>query len=219
MNRINKARWTVAGTLRGITALLLFIAVAGTASAGSQVFAATGPRKKTGTRPPVIAERYEYYEICGGCEQDLKSDLKKKCIQWNDGKKYDSMTNWKLKWDYGHNEGSGTCAVDSFTVTVDITFHVPKWSRTDNAPHPLVAKWDNYLKNLMTHERGHRDRTVEAANDLTRAVAALPPAGTCDELDREIQTLGLAQKNKLLQDQKDYDNETNHGAAQGAVFP
>ncbi len=211
--------------MKGICALFLLITIAGAVSAGEQGIDVADARKislaPTGnsTVPPVIREKYKYYEVCGCCEKDLQGDLKEKCIRWIDGKKYDSVTNWKLKWDYGHHEASGTCALDAFTVTVDITFHVPKWARTDDAPHPLVEKWSRYLENLMTHEKGHRDRTVDAANDLTRAVAALPPARTCSELDREVKILAHARANKLLQDQKDYDAATNHGARQGAVFP
>jgi len=213
------------GMMKAIGALFLLITIAGTVSAGEKSFdVADAPRLSPvrtahSTIPPVVTEKYKYYEVCGGCEKELQGELTQKCIRWIDGKKYDSVTNWKLKWDYGHSDASGTCAVDSFTVTVDITFQVPKWVPTDEAPQPLVEKWNSYLEKLMIHEKGHRDRAVEAANELTRAVAALPPARTCSELDREVQILGLAQKNKLLQDQKDYDDATKHGASQGAVFP
>ncbi len=204
---------------KGICTLVLVMVVATAASAGSQDPIVVGAREKNSTRPPVVSEKYEYYEVCGCCEKDLTSDLKRKCIPWNDGKKYDSITNWKLKWDYGRTRSSTACTTDSFTVTVDITFHVPKWISAGDAPQPLVAKWDNYLEKLMMHEKGHRDRAVEAADELTRAVAVLPPARTCDELDREVHSLGLEQRNKLLQDQKDYDETSRHGAGQGAVFP
>jgi predicted secreted Zn-dependent protease len=213
------------GMIKGISALFLLITIAGIVSAGERSLDNADARKVShmpwgnSTVPPVVTEKYKYYEICGCCEKELQGELNQKCIRWSDGKKYDSVTNWKLKWDYGHSQASGACAVDSFTVTVDITFHVPKWVRTDDAPQPLVEKWNSYLEKLMMHEKGHRDRAVEAANELTRAVAALPPARTCGELDREVQTLGLAQRSKLLQDQKDYDDATKHGAQQGAVFP
>ncbi len=210
--------------MKGISVFFLLIAIAGTVSAGERDLDNADVRKVShvpgnNTVPPVIREKYKYYEVCGCCEKELEGELKQKCIRLNNGKKYDSVTNWKLKWDYGHSQTPGTCAVDSFAVTVDITFQVPKWVRTGDEPRPLVEKWDSYLAKLMMHEKGHRDRTVEAANELTRAVAALPPARTCGELDREVQTLGLAEKNKLLQDQKDYDDATKHGASQGAVFP
>ncbi len=211
--------------MKEITALFFLIAVAGFVSAGERdlVTASVGTipagQRGNGTLAPIVTEKYEYYEVCGCCEKDLKNDLKKKCIRWDDGRKYDSVTNWKLKWKYGYTRAPEACAADSFTVTADITFQVPKWVSTGDAPQPLVKKWDAYIDNLMTHERGHRDMAVEAAADFTNEVAALPPARTCVELDREIHALGQARMKKLLEDQKAYDAETNHGLSQGAAFP
>src|SRR5208283_831386 len=110
--------------------------------------------------PPVVKEKYEYYEVCGICEKDVQCDLKQKCITWNDGKKYDSVTNWKFKWNYGHSIASSACRADSFTVTVDVVFRLPKWTRTADAPPQLVDKWNKFISNLMIHERGHRDLAV-----------------------------------------------------------
>jgi predicted secreted Zn-dependent protease len=176
-------------------------------------------RQKNSVVPPVVNEKYEYYEVCGGCEKDLQCELKQKCIRWNDGKKYDSVTNWKLKWDYGHRRTSEVCIADSFTVTVDVVYHLPKWAKAGDPPAPLVEKWSRYIDRLLLHEKGHRDRTVEAATELTRAVADLSPSRTCDELDRSVETLSHKRMDKLMEDQKAYDAETDHGAAQGAVFP
>ena len=168
---------------------------------------------------PIVKEKYEYYEVCGCCEKDVQCELNQKCICWTDGKKYDSITNWKVKWDYGHNRTSQACTTNSLTVTVEIVFHLPKWARTGNAPQPLVEKWDTYIENLQTHENGHRDRAVEAATELTSAVKELPPVRTCAELDREVQDLSRERMKKLNKEQVEYDAVTNHGKTQGAVFP
>jgi predicted secreted Zn-dependent protease len=71
----------------------------------------------------------------------------------------------------------------------------------------------------MMHERGHRDKAVVAATELTRAVAELPPASSCAVLDRELNNLFSTRMDKLIKDQEVYDDMTNHGVAQGAVFP
>ena len=176
-------------------------------------------RVENNVTPPVVKEKYEYYEVCGYCEKDIQCDLKQKCICWTDGKKYDSITNWKVKWDYDYNRTPQTCTTDSFTVTVDVIFHLPKWVRTSNVPQPLVEKWDAYMENLVLHEKGHRDRAVEAATEITRAVKELPPASTCAELDQEVQALSHERINKMIEDQKEYDAATNHGQKQGAIFP
>jgi predicted secreted Zn-dependent protease len=169
--------------------------------------------------PVVVTEKYEYYDV-GGCkEEELQRDIKKKCVQWNDGKKYDAVTTWDMKWDYGYDRDTLSCAADSFKVTVEILFRYPRWVRTREASPQLVEKWDRYMKNLIAHENGHRDMAVEAAAKLSRAVAALTPPSTCVELDRGVRALYRARMEKLNEDQKAYDAATNHGVTQGALFP
>ncbi len=211
--------------LQMMIALALFLAVvvpiptdaAGTGERpiGNDV---AGPMRNT-TAPPVLRERYDYYEVCGCCEKDLQCDLAKKCVGSNAGKKYDSMTDWKLKWDYGRSRGPALCAADSFTVTVYITFHLPKWARAADAPQALMDKWEKYEESLLVHEKQHEELAIDAAIELTHAVGELPSARTCDELDRNVRRLAEERSRRLTEDQKAYDKATNHGVTQGAVFP
>jgi predicted secreted Zn-dependent protease len=211
--------------IKGIIAFLLLVTIAAFAFAGeegadhSPVDINNSLQATCSVIPPVVTEKYEYYEVCGICEKDIQCDLKQKCITWNDGKKYDSVTNWKFKWSYGYSITSSACRADSFTVTVDVVFMLPKWTQTADAPPQLVDKWNKFISNLMIHERGHRDLAVAAAEELSRAVGELPPARTCADLDKEVQDLGHLKMKSLNEKQKAYDLYTNHGKKQGAVFP
>ena len=204
--------------IRGIYFFFLLMTVAVASGAGE-----TMPEPAANTKnhlvPPVVNEKTEYYEVCGDCERDVQSELRDKCIKLANGEKYDSITNWKVKWDYSHNRASETCAAESFVVTVDIVYRLPKWARTGEAPQTLVEKWDRYMENLMMHEKGHRDRAMASAVELTRLVAELPPARTCAELDRVVNTLCRTRLDKLIEVQKKYDTDTCHGVLQGAEFP
>jgi predicted secreted Zn-dependent protease len=82
-----------------------------------------------------------------------------------------------------------------------------------------MEKWDRYLNNLITHENGHRDMVVDAANDLSRAVVQLSPAPTCADLDRNVRALFRKRMEIMNEDQREYDKTTKHGTTQGAVFP
>jgi len=175
--------------------------------------------RKTTVLPPVITEKYEYYEVCGCSEDELHCDLKQKCVTWNDGHKYDSLTSWDMKWDHGYDQASATCTINSFRPIVEITFRFPKWKRTDEAPQSLMEKWDRYVNNLITHENGHRDRVVEAASELSHAVAKLSPASSCADLDKSVRSLFRKHMEKMAEDQREYDETTKHGSTQGAVFP
>jgi predicted secreted Zn-dependent protease len=175
-------------------------------------------RGKSTVLAPVVTEKYEYYEVCGTCEKELQCDIRNKCIRWNDGRKYDSVTQWHVKWDYGHDRGPAACTADSFRVTLEITFRYPKWVPPADAHPSLVDKWNNYMENLVMHENVHRDFAVDAAEELSRAVADLPPAATCAELDRKVQALSRERMKKLDKEQSRYDEITRHGVLQGAVF-
>ncbi len=211
--------------MKGFSACLLVMTIAVTAFAGEDGFVVAhigddpSPLKKNVVLPPVVSESYEYYEVCGYCEKDLQCELKQKSITWNDGKKYDSETRWKVKWDYDYSRTPQACTPDSFRVNVEVVFRYPKWARTVNAPQQLVEKWDAYMNNLIMHENRHRDIVVEAANELSRAVAELPATRSCADLDREVTALCRVRMKKLSEAQSEYDAATKHGHTQGAVFP
>jgi predicted secreted Zn-dependent protease len=169
--------------------------------------------------PPIVSEKYEYYEIRGNSEDQLRSEMCRCGCRWKDGKTYDSETSWHVKWDYDHDRAPQACSINSFRATVDISSRYPRWVRTGDVPQSLAAKWDNYMKSLVAHENGHRNMVVEAATDLSRAVAELPPAPTCAELDRMVQSLCHERLNKLDAEAKSYDEATRHGIVQGAFFP
>ena len=168
---------------------------------------------------PAVREKQVLYEITGYGEKELRDQMTRQGIAWSDGKKYDSVTSWRVTWDYEHERSLHSCRTDAFQATAEITIRYPKWVRTDAAPQELADKWDGYLASLMEHEQGHRDMVVEAVEDLSRAVAQLPAAPTCAELDRWVRSLCHERMAKLNDDAKEYDAATLHGAEQGAVFP
>lgn len=175
-------------------------------------------RKHLKTLQPVVREKVEYYEIKGTCEADLQFQLKEKGCGWSDGKVYDSMTTWEFKWDYDYVRAPASCSVASFKVSVDIVFRYPKWMKDEFAPQTLIEKWDSYMQGLVTHESGHRDMAVAAAQELSSAVEALPPFPDCDQLDRMIRKLCRDHTEQLGREAEVYDEATSHGGAQGAVL-
>ncbi len=169
--------------------------------------------------PPRVHGLYDYYEISGTCEQELKSDLIGKACRFTDGKKYDSLTRWRIGWDYTYDKSGGLCAAEDFHLTVDIIVRIPAWLHRASASPALVDRWEAYVEQLKTHENGHLDKIVQAADDLTRAVSLMPAARSCDELDREIGQLSRSRLKQLELEQNRYDAETSHGWTQGALFP
>jgi predicted secreted Zn-dependent protease len=168
---------------------------------------------------PKVTETYKYYEVQGASEPELSCDMNRNSCRWDDGKKYDSVTSWRVKWNYNYDRTPQSCTAVSFEASVDIVFRYPKWVHAGGVPDQLIAKWNNYMKNLTVHENGHRDMAVKAAAELTQSVSKLPPAKSCTDLDREVQTLCRLRMKKLNDDENAYDVRTQHGFTQGAIFP
>ena len=207
---------------RGIlTVLCLIVATTAYAAGADRIEVASIDKEHSlrKQRPPVVIEKNEYYEIRGGSEKDLRRQMCENGCTWDDGRKYDSVTSWYWTWDYGSGRASQTCSADDFSVTLEVTYRFPKWVRTGEAPQPLVDKWDGYMKNLILHENGHRDRVVNAAAEFRGAVARLPRALSCAERDRQVRALSSEIMAHLNADQQEYDAATGHGATQGALFP
>ncbi len=203
--------------------LLMTTAAAGAAPDNGSAIANVGHRASRHVEeravPPLVKEEFEYYDIRGDSEQELRSQMCRNGCRWRDGKIYDSVTNWHVTWDYDYDRTPGRCAAASFRTSVDITYRLPRWVRTGGAPRQLVNKWNRYLDRLMLHEKGHRDLAVRAAVELSGAVAALPPAPDCSEIDHEIRDLSRERLRKLKTESDAYDTTTLHGVTQGAVFP
>jgi predicted secreted Zn-dependent protease len=203
--------------------LLLFPAAHPVFAAGDTVDIASVDRDiyrpKAKVLPPLVTEKEEYYEVTGQDEKEIRNQMSRNGSTWSDGNKYDSVTSWRVTWDYGYERTPHACSADSFRANVEITTRYPKWLRADDVPSLLREKWDTYLTSLVTHETGHRDMAVEAVEDLTRTIADMPAAPTCAELDRKIRCLCHERMQKLNSEAKEYDSVTSHGYAQGAVFP
>ncbi len=176
-------------------------------------------QKKYSLVAPKVSERYEYYEVRGKNEKELRAQMTQNGCSWKDGKKYDSVTTWNVTWEYDHDRTPSSCSAESFRANVEVTFRFPEWVPNDDAPQSLVDRWNKYMQSLIDHENGHRDLVVGAAYELSLAVAKLPAAPTCSELDRAIRVLCSEYMLDMNTDQKAYDGATNHGARQGALFP
>ncbi len=202
-----------------VTLLLVISAMGYAEDRASSLAGREEPHVRNAVLPPFVSERYEYHEVCGCCEKDLQCAMSHNAIRWKDGDAYDSITNWKVKWDYTYDRDAASCRTKSFRVRLDVTIHLPKWTCAGHAPEALTKKWESYIANLTLHEQGHRDKALTAAEDLTRAVADMPPPASCSELDRKVEKLCNDRMKQLDKEQEAYDAETEHGQVRGVAFP
>jgi predicted secreted Zn-dependent protease len=199
---------------QAVKGIIVFLMITMTA------FTACGGESAAGNERVTVNEKYEYYEITGSTESELRQQMGQKGIKWDDGKTYDALTTWNVTWQYDYDCELSGCTAEDFKATVNIVFRYPQWVRDEaGAPEPLMAKWENYMNNLIVHEVGHRNMAVDAVAQMAAAVTELPGTPSRSELDRAVEALTRERMAKMNSEQRTYDDTTIHGTTQGAVFP
>ncbi len=166
-----------------------------------------------------IDDQVERYAIDGSTPADLRREMRAKGPRGADGKPFDGYTRWYVSWRYRYNTAGGSCAIDAVTTSVKVTMTLPQWRNPGAANTAAQQQWSRYVAALELHEQGHRRHGVDAAHEVDRAIAAMPPAGSCDALGAKANALGTSILRKYNQLDLDYDRDTRHGATQGARFP
>lgn len=151
-----------------------------------------------------------YYDIFGFTGAELREQLNMLGPTDYAGFKGDAVTEWYIHWNWP-GYGTSNCDLSVAAVSYDMKVILPRWSPPQDASTDLVAKWISYVNALSLHEQGHVDHVVE---NFQRVVDAIQGA-TCDTAD----AVGTAILEELRHYDVEYDANTQHGAAQGAIFP
>jgi len=162
-----------------------------------------------------VEETLEHYDIAGSKAGQLKRAMKRLGPR-EGGRRYVAYTEWILTWTYTFDERETECRFDSFDVRAAITTILPRWDPGDDASVELLERWERFVEALERHESGHARIGVEAAASIDAAVSALGPRATCDELEREADVTARDKVDRYRRRERRYDEETNHGRAQGA---
>ena len=166
-----------------------------------------------------VADSVEQYPITGSTALDLRREMNSKGPRGSDGRRFDGLTRWFVSWRYRYNNTPGACSIASVSTSVKVTITLPQWRNENDADSATREQWSRYLAALERHEQGHRRHGIAAGHQVDQAIAALPPAGTCDVLGANANALGVDILRKYNQLDLDYDRDTRHGATQGARFP
>jgi predicted secreted Zn-dependent protease len=151
-----------------------------------------------------------YYDISGATAFEMRAQLNALQPTAYDGSKGDAVTTWYIQWNWP-GYGTSSCDLAAATVSYDIKVEFPHWVQPSNPDPALVAHWTTYTHNLATHEEGHVDFVVDNYQSVTAAIKG----ATCTTAD----VAARAALDPLRQHDLDYDDDTDHGATQGATFP
>lgn len=166
---------------------------------------------------PKVNESFDYYDISGRSESELRREMDANGYLWTDGIRYAGMTFWTVRWMTYPRTEKELCAVDKVEATVQVKFRLPRWSN-NSAPARVKNWWTWYYEGLLKHENGHRDFGVEAAREVQRTIAGIRPQNTCKELYQVANKAGDQVLEKYKQLERDYDVRTRHGLNQEAAY-
>ena len=163
-----------------------------------------------------VTSATSFYDVEGADVRTLLASLRQRGPA--DGhEQWAASTVWVFHWSYQPVVDAG-CRVRQAGITLDLTYTYPKWAPPPDATPTLVTAWQRYLARVELHEHGHRDIAQGAADDLIRALEALPAQATCDDLAATARATVDGLLTRHAQAQVTYDHETGHGATQGAVI-
>jgi len=111
------------------------------------------------------------------------------------------------------------CEVQSGSVTLEMTMTLPALTSTEGMSPDVMGRWTTFISNTITHESGHVKRDLQGARDLQRDLGNYPPGADCATIKPKLSDLFDRSSNAIRQSNMNYDDATQHGATQGAVFP
>ena len=168
----------------------------------------------------IITPENRYYQIIGNDAKELRKQLDKfGPHDPENGKVYDAIVEWQIKWNIQYKQGSSDCKIDQAEVLLSIIYLLPEWISTSDAKPAVVEKWNSYMKKLMVHEEGHASLVKAGAQNIYQIIMNMPPAATCDALVTTTDAAAQQGIETIKQDDKAYDKETSYGKTQDAIFP
>lgn len=149
-----------------------------------------------------------YYDIESTDADGIRNELSAKAPHLK-GERFRSVTRWHLKWRW-EAAPDGGCGTAYAQVLFNAEIIFPRLARPD-ALNPQVAQsWQTYINALARHEAnhvryayGHRDKVLNAVRSASCA---------------EANAAGHREIAELKRIQAAYDEQTDHGAREGATF-
>ncbi len=168
----------------------------------------------------VFHQHFSYYPVAGDDATAMRRSLNSQGPIGTDGKRYGGYTQWSIHWDYvSRSDASGNCSVVSFHTALDVEMTLPQWEPSTDVPALLWQQWSNYLAALREHEDGHVQNAERGAIAIEQLMQTMRPQSDCDLLDQNLQAEGQQILQRFKENDIDYDQRTEHGRTQGAVFP
>src|SRR2546423_805245 len=163
-----------------------------------------------------VAERVETYPVVGGDRATIGAALHGTITDAN-GKHFAGLHSWHLTWNYQTHGEFAQCTIVRVTVTLTSTVTLPVWTHPSGVDSGLVLQWEQYLRALAVHERGHRAIAYAGAGRVIRAIRGVSDQ-SCAVIRNAVRAAVEPLVAAIRAEEAQYDLETRHGATQGATW-
>lgn len=160
-----------------------------------------------------INERTEYYSIYGNTHSVLVAEIDQKGPNGFTGYTYAEFA-----YQYRTSSSSTGCRVSSLQVDVDITYTMPRWEDRDSANAELRASWDASYAALERHEKQHGAISKQTHNEIIREVRRIGARNSCGEIGGLVASAFNSALASHSEQQRNYDQTTEHGRLEGSTF-
>jgi predicted secreted Zn-dependent protease len=157
-----------------------------------------------------------FYDVTGNNGLAIRRQIASLGPVSPEGKRFDAYTDWKTKWDYTYDSAANGFYVSSATVSLDITFTLPRWTAPKDTDRAMLNEWKAYFAALMVHESGHSNVAWQCADKLLNNLNRKNIFGNRTELKEFVETEGKKCLTEAKEKNLIYDKQTDNGAKQGA---
>ena len=159
------------------------------------------------------------YAVKAANDSDLARAVETAGPKSASGRRYPSVTRWEIQWSNSFRlDAQGMCQVDEFVPSLEVSVLMPEWTGRESASAGLRKRWDRFIKALEFHEQGHVRHAQQAVSNLVERVGRLGGAQNCDaaeqDFNRVVEEVLSAARSADIR----YDEKTDHGRTQGAIF-
>jgi predicted secreted Zn-dependent protease len=158
----------------------------------------------------------DHYDIFGTTWEELRGQIDAKGPEgfWGSAQ---TGVGYTLKARPG---AQGLCVVDrdSIRATSEARMHLPNWRNRREGSAALQTQWDGVYRSLELHERGHVRINLDAVREIERTVMNIPAEPGCVTVELEAGRRAEAILNRLREQQRAYDKETDHGRSQWSPY-
>lgn len=171
------------------------------------------------TGEPVVVFKVEHYPVTGLTISEIQQSISERAPTRNGDTFYSGATVWSLASTYDYVQlANGGCAISNPKVTVEISVSLPSLQDDPNRSPEVIREWTRFYTALRAHELLHAANGKRTAQTLLNRLSGVRTELPCDRLRVVVTDAGQALIKKLGQYDTQLDQQTNHGATQGALL-